>query len=373
MALDFLDEGLAELERTGLLRVEAPVELASELIDVCSNDYLGYGRRTVSRETLPEATSGAGASRLIHGSRAEHHALEGELASWVGLPRALLFSSGYAANVGVITALVRPGDLVASDALNHASIVDGSRLSRADLAIYPHLDLAAAEQALSRPRPSGRRWLVTESYFSMDGDAPDLPALADLCRRTGAGFIVDEAHALGVHGPSGSGLCAATGVVPDALIGTLGKAVGAQGAFVAGAANLRAWLWNRARSLVFSTAGSPLLAALTLANVREVRRDDAARAHLRALHDRFVETLAPADVEVPPHLPGPIVPILLGSNERAVRVAERVRAQGFLVQPIRPPTVPPGTARLRLTLHATMPAEQVTALARAIALACAAS
>ncbi len=373
MVLDFLGAELDALRQRGLLREEAVLPEPG-VVDACSNDYLGYGRSAVSRETLADlagAESGAGASRLIHGTNHAHLELEHDLAEWVRLPAALLFTSGYAANLGALAALLAPGDLVVSDELNHASIIDGCRLSRATVRVYPHRDAEAARHALAA-YGARRKWLVTESYFSMDGDSPDLQELATICRQTGAGLLVDEAHALGVHGPNGAGLSAAAGVTPDVLIGTLGKAVGAQGAFVAGSVELRRWLWNRARSHVYTTAPSPLMARLAALNVARARQDDGARDALQQLHTTFVDALLAAGVAVPPHRAGPIIPVIVGSNERAVEIAERTRQRGFLVQPIRPPTVPHGTARLRVTLHATMSPTDVQRLAAAIAEACAA-
>ncbi len=197
----------------------------------------------------------------------------------MGLPSSLVFSSGYAANVGLMSSLPRPGDLVVSDALNHASIIDGIRLSKCRVAVVPHLDVGAVETAL-RDRGAGRAFVVTESYFSMDADSPDLGALRALCDRHGAALVVDEAHAVGVLGPGGAGLCAEQGVVPDALVGTFGKAFGAAGAFVAGCEALTRWLWNSARSFVISTGMSPVVAAAALDGVEHGRpRAAAPRAH----------------------------------------------------------------------------------------------
>lgn len=364
--MDFLELELASLEQRGLLR--RPIQPIPDLLDACSNDYLGYARAGVARETLlacEASRAGAGASRLIHGTAAEHKELESELADWVGLPAALTFSSGYAANVGVLSALMGRQDVVFSDELNHASIIDGCRLSGAEIQVVPHLDLAALERELGR-RPGRRCWVVTETYFSMDGDSPDLRALREVCDRQQAPLIVDEAHALGVHGPGGSGLCRAAGVAPDVLVGTLGKALGVQGAFVAGSESLCLWLWNRARSLVFSTAPSPLLARIVLEHVRRARRDDAGRAHLAALATELRAKLAAANIPVLPGSRGAIVPIILGDNHRALAVAERMREQGILAQAIRPPTVPDGQARLRVTVSAAMSEADLDRLARCL-------
>lgn len=372
----FLQDTLDELSARTLLRdadggrqraeaLAAARELGVEFIDASSNDYLGLARWVVSRETLngmEGLSHGSGASRLIHGTREAHEELERELAEWVGLPRALLFTSGYAANVGLIAALGAPGTLLVSDALNHASIIDGCRLSKADVRVVPHLDLGAVERAL-RESSAKVRWVVTESYFSMDGDGPDLRALAALCEREGAGLVVDEAHALGVFGPEGGGRCAEAGVVPDVLVGTFGKAVGLHGAFIAGTERLRSFLWNRARSFVFSTAPSPILARLALFHVKHLRQAEVERERLYSLTEAVRNTLQERGQPVLHGSFGPIVPVLTGSNERALEAARQLRTQGILTQAIRPPTVPPGTARLRVTVTAAHSPAQIQRLA----------
>ena len=338
-------------------------------LDLSSNDYLGLGRRNVSRETLDairHAPPGGRASRLIFGTHAAHLELERELANWVQQPAALLFSSGYAANVGTLAALAGPGDVVFSDALNHASIIDGCRLSAAEIRVYPHGDLPSLERQLAT-HVAGHRWIVTESYFSMDGDTPDLGALAAIGERHGASLILDEAHALGVFGPAGAGLARAAGVKPDVLVGTLGKAIGAQGAFVAGSPELRAYLWNRARSLVFSTAPSPILAALTLEQVRRTRAAASERARLHESCRQLRETLHAAGVPVLVASHGPIVPVVLGTNAAALAAAEALAEQGIQARAIRPPTVPDGTARLRITVDAALQPGDIALIAQALA------
>jgi 8-amino-7-oxononanoate synthase len=361
---DYLADELRKLEQSGLLRRRAAgLPPTPELIDVCTNDYLGYARRSVSRET--SARVGAGASRLIFGTDSLHVTLERELARWVGTEAALLFPTGYAANTGALSSLAREGDLIVSDALNHASIIDGCRLSKARVEVTPHLDLDAIARALTTPT-IGHRWVVTESYFSMDGDSPDLSKLSRLCRESGAFLVLDEAHAVGVFGPHGAGLARASDVQPDVLIGTLGKAVGIQGAFVAGSNELADLLWTRARSFVFTTAPSPALVELTLDALRSVIADDAARArlagHFKSLEDRLA--VRPGLLGLRRH--GPIFPIQLGEPMKAVRAAAALRDVGFLAQAIRPPTVPAGSSRLRVVLHADLSAEQVERLAAAL-------
>ncbi len=348
------------------LRAEA-AQRGATLLDASSNDYLGLGATSVvSRET---ARAGAGASRLVQGSWPEHAALEAEVADWVGAESALLFSSGYAANVGTLAALCAGDSAVISDALNHASIIDGCRLSRARVAIVPHLNLAALETALAQSAAAPVRWVVTESYFSMDGDGPDLAALRALCDRHRAFLVVDEAHALGVFGSEGRGRCTDSGVRPDVLIGTFGKAVGTEGAFVAGSSHLRTFLWNRARSFVFSTGPSPAMSATTLAHVKRVRQLDEARRTLLERANQLRTLLRAADVQISDGSFGPIVAVLTGTASAALHAAERLRANGILAQAIRPPTVPAGESRLRLTVTAALSSGDIERLATVTAAA----
>jgi 8-amino-7-oxononanoate synthase len=255
---------LSALDADGLLR-RPPTGDTAELINFCSNDYLGF-----ASAIAPAVESGSGASRLIAGDREIHRVLEQSLASWLGAEDALLFSSGFAANAGALAALLGPGDLLVSDTLNHASIIDGARLSRARVEVVPHNDIDAIASALRR-RTEWRAWVAVESYYSMDADGPDLRELRAVCDRHGAGLYVDEAHALGVLGPGGRGMCAAHGILPDVLVGTFGKSFGSQGAFVAGPSVLREWLWNRARSFVFSTGLAPVCAASALRSIERIR------------------------------------------------------------------------------------------------------
>jgi 8-amino-7-oxononanoate synthase len=343
-ALAFLEGALQRLDETGLLR-QRPPYLPSSALVFCSNDYLGLAGEA---DLSPGAALGAGASRLISGEREEHAALERTVAEWLGADQALVFSSGYAANVGLLSALVGSSDVIVSDALNHASIIDGARLSRAQIEIYPHLDVDAVRVALART--SRRAWVVTESYFSMDADSPDLRALRQVCDEAGAGLIVDEAHALGVLGPEGRGLCAEAGVQADVLVGTLGKAFGASGAFVAGCADLVAWLWNRARSFTFSTGMSPVVARGAWAHIEACRRDPSRRERALARASELRSGLTRLGIE--PRGYGHVVPWVLGEARTAVRVAEDLGRQGIFVQAIRPPTVPAGTSRIRFTATA---------------------
>jgi 8-amino-7-oxononanoate synthase len=361
--LSYLDDELAALARKGLLRTPAvdPGVAPQGALVLCSNDYLGY-----ASDPWPNVhvNSGAGASRLVSGNDAAHEEAEAAIAGWLGTEAALLFSSGYAANVGTVSALAGREDVIVSDALNHASIIDGCRLSGAKVVVVPHADAGAVEAALAKEGRARRRWVVTEAYFSMDGDSPDLVRLRALCDAHGAALVVDEAHALGVFGPEGRGVCASLGVVPDVLVGTAGKALGLHGAFVAGSRRLRLWLWNRARSFVFSTGVVPALAAAITARVRRAREDDAGRARLHAAAARLREGLRGLGVASAAKARGPILPWIVGEAEDAMVLSRRLREQGVIVQPIRPPTVPEGTARLRVTASARLGDED---LARALA------
>jgi 8-amino-7-oxononanoate synthase len=357
-------EELRELEAAHRLRLMRTVDGApgphitldgASVINLASNDYLGLAadRRLAqaAARALDEGGVGAGASRLISGTHRAHAALEAALADWTRRPGALLFGSGYAANTGVIATLARAGDAVFSDALNHASIIDGGRLSRADVIVFPHRDLAALSAALSRSTHP-RRLVVSESLFSMDGDLADVAGLAAVCARHGAALVLDEAHAVGVLGPEGRGLAAAHGVEPDVLIGTFGKAFGTYGAFASTTRAIADLLWNRARPFVFSTAMPPAIAAATLASLEIVRgADGAARRVALGVHARRVRAALPAAGGA---ADSPIVPILVGDDRRTMTLSARLLEARIFVQGIRPPTVPPGTARLRLGLSATL-------------------
>lgn len=358
--LAHLEDLLDQLDRDGLRRRPAGARAPAE-ISFCSNDYLGLAGRPA-----PPVASGAGASRLIAGERDEHRRLERAFATWLGAEDALAFTSGYAANVGSLAAIAGPGDLIVSDALNHASLIDGARLSRARVDVVAHASLDAVARALEH-RPEARAWVVVESYYSMDADGPDLAALRALCDARGAGLYVDEAHALGVLGPSGRGRCAEAGVVPDVLVGTLGKAFGAQGAFAAGRHVLREWLWNKARSFVFSTGLAPASAAAALRSLQEVIEQPERAGRVAKLSARLRKGLAAAGAIETSRAPvdvgagdarcfllgfGHVVPVLLGSPQRTLRFAADLRRRGIEAHAIRPPTVPVGGARLRLTVTA---------------------
>ncbi|MDB5214758.1 MAG: 8-amino-7-oxononanoate synthase [Myxococcaceae bacterium] len=357
MAVDplaHLADHLEQLESAGLRRHTRPAARTGAL-SFCSNDYLGLASRAA-----PPVASGSGASRLIAGERDEHRRLERAFATWLGVEDVLAFSSGYAANVGAVSALAGAGDLIVSDALNHASLIDGARLSRARVAVVAHGDAGAVARALA-DRSEARAWVLVESYYSMDADGPDLGALRALCDAHGAALYVDEAHALGVLGPAGRGRCAEAGVTPDVLVGTLGKAFGSQGAFVAGRSVVREWLWNRARSFVFSTGLAPVSAAVGVRALQEVIEHPELAAHVGDLAARLraglvaaVASSAFGDQARQPRVLGfgHVVPVVLGTPARALRWAAWMREHDVDVHAIRPPTVPAGASRIRMTVTA---------------------
>ncbi len=362
-------EALRELEEAGLLRnpprIEGPQgpEIrvdGRKVLCFCSNNYLGLADHPDLLAAARRSEGyGAGASRLITGTMTAHEQAERALADFVSAPTAALFANGYAANVGAIQALVRPGDAIFSDALNHASLIDGCRLSRASVHVYRHRNPEHLESLLKAHRAGAERALiVTDSLFSMDGVAAPLRELANLARSYGAGLLVDEAHALGVFGPDGSGLSTAAEVVPDVLIGTLGKAFGGVGAFVAGADAVVTLVRNRARSYVYSTAPPPSTARAALAALSLVRRSSEARATLLHHASRLRSGLVDLGYDV---LPGEshILPVMIGDNDRTMRLSARLLERGVFVQGIRPPTVPRGSARLRLTPMATHRPEHI--------------
>jgi 8-amino-7-oxononanoate synthase len=322
-----------------------------EMIDASSNDYLGIAGHPALKQAAREALEdgvGARASRLVTGNHRWLVNLEHALADWLHADGVCVFASGYAANVGTISALFGEGDVIFSDALNHASIIDGCRLSRAEVVVFPHRDVAALERAM-RERSGRRRVVVSETLFSMDGDVADVVALRDLCERHDASLLLDEAHAVGAHGPNGRGIAASRNVVPEVLVGTFGKALGAAGAFVATTHSIAELLWNQARTLVFSTAPPAAVVAAALAAVELVcgSEGESRRASLE-MNVRHLRKRAP-------HLRGEhaIAPLLVGADCEAVAMATRTFERGVLTVAIRPPTVPDGSARLRVSISST--------------------
>lgn len=328
-----------------------------EVLSFSSNDYLGLAAhpalRAAAAQALEEDGLGAGASRLISGTQQMHREAEHALAQWLGRPATLLFSSGYAANVGALQTFLGRGDVVFSDSLNHASLIDGCRLSRAAIHPFRHRDTEHLAELLQSHRPAHRRALIcSDALFSMDGDEARLHPLRALADEHDALLFVDEAHALGVLGPEGRGLCAEAGLEPDILVGTLGKALGLAGAFVASSPAAIRLLENRARSFVFSTATPPFLARTLLTAIELCRTADEARATLLANARTLRGDLAELGFCVPPGR-SPIVPVVIGDDAATMALSERLLDAGVFVHGIRPPTVPPGTSRLRLTLMAT--------------------
>ena len=322
-----------------------------EIVSFASNDYLGLTAHPAVIAAAREATArwgaGSGSARLIVGSRPVHSELERALADWKGTAAALLFPTGFAANLGVLGALGGPGVTIFSDERNHASIIDGCRTARARVSVYDHGDLDALEHGLTS---AGRSIVVSDSVFSMDGDIADVDRLASLCRRHDALLVLDEAHAVLGPEPDLRGVTALR-------VGTLSKFLGAMGGFVAGSGALIELLVNRARPFIFTTASSPGDAAAALAALGVLRSDegDALKARLRA----HVERLAPGH-------PSPIVPVVLGDEDRALKASAALLERGLLVPAIRPPSVAPGASRLRVTLSAAHTPEQVDSLSRAL-------
>ncbi|HVM18454.1 MAG TPA: 8-amino-7-oxononanoate synthase [Egibacteraceae bacterium] len=371
--LDWVTDALDHLEAEGLRRrLRHRGERTGAIVDgrrsFASNDYLDLAGDPRVAEAAAEAAhrwgAGSGASRLITGGTVLHRELEQHIAAWKGTQDAVVFSSGYLANAGTIPALVGRSDAVFSDELNHASIVDGCRLSGAAVRVYPHNDVAALEQALAEV-PAHRRLVVTDGVFSMDGDAADVGALAAVARRHGAMLMVDDAHGAGVIGPDGRGTAAAQGAEADVdvAVGTLSKAFGAAGGYVAGRHDLCEWLRNRARGFVFDTAPPPPAVGAALAGLRislaEPWRRHQATAAARDLADRL--GVAPPAACV--------VPLLVGSADRAVALAAQLAGSGIDVTAIRPPSVPPDTSRLRFTTTAAHTADDVDRVAGAVAAA----
>jgi 8-amino-7-oxononanoate synthase len=365
-------DALEDLRRSGLLRTPFEIRGAQgpeieiqgrRVLCLCSNNYLGLASHpslvAAAVAACQQEGVGSGASRLVTGTMRSHREAEAAFAGFLQTPSAALFASGYDANVGAIQALVGPGDAVFSDALNHASLIDGCRLSRAEVHVYAHRDVGHLESLLRLHRPRARRALiVTDSLFSMDGVVAPLRALATTAREFEAGLLVDEAHAIGVMGPRGRGLAAAQEVEPDALIATLGKSFGVAGAFVAGTEPLVALVRNRARSFVFSTAPPPMIARAATVALELVQGADEARRTLLGHARRLRAALRTLGYEAPEG-ESHIIPVLIGSNEATMQLSGRLLEQGVFVQGIRPPTVPPGTARLRVTPMATHTSEQI--------------
>jgi 8-amino-7-oxononanoate synthase len=328
-------------------------------IDFSSNDYLGLATDPRLKQALAEgveysARLASTGSRLLSGHSEAWTRVEQDFAQWVGADAALYFTSGYAANVGLLSALLQPGDIVFSDSANHASLIDGIRLAKCTRVIFPHLDLEFLEKELQRNASArGARVIVVESIFSMEGDRAPLADLAALADRYGAELIVDEAHAIGVRGPRGSGCVAEAGLSARVLasVHTCGKALASAGAFVCGSENLRKFLINRARTFIFNTALPPYFASQVAAGMKLAMEANAERARLIQL-SAFLRSELRNNGFFIADFDSQIIPVVLGTNDTAVHFAEYVRARGFAVRAIRPPTVPEGSARIRISLTA---------------------
>jgi len=375
-------KALEALEAAGLARRRRVVEASAgsarervegrEVVNFCSNDYLGLAREPRLAEAFAGAArelgTGSGASHLVSGHHPAHHALEEVLADYTGRERALLFSTGYMANLGLACTLAGRGDAVLEDRLNHASLLDAGLLSGARFSRFPHADVPALSRRLGGAG-GGRKLVLTDGVFSMDGDVAPLPEMAAACARHGALLAVDDAHGLGVLGPNGGGTLQhfrlGTAEVP-LLVGTLGKAFGCFGAFVAGDRDWIELLLQRARTYIYTTALPPAVAVATRAAVEMARAEPWRREHLHALVGRFRDRAKGAGLPLASS-DTPIQPLLLGEPSVAVSASERLLERGFLVAAIRPPTVPKGTSRLRVTLSAIHEEADVDRLVEALA------
>jgi len=368
--MDELKQELEQRRQQGLYRrrliSEAPQSVHSQidgktLLCFCSNDYLGLANhpeiKKAYADALHEYGAGSGSAHLVNGHSRLHHECEEKLAEFTGRERALLFSTGYMANMAVTSALVDRDDYIFQDKLNHASLIDAAQLSRARFRRYPHADLPRLQRQLEdaqKERPQSRRLIMSDAIFSMDGDAVPLARIAELARHYRAWLMIDDAHGFGVLGRNGAGLCEAEGLdqqqVP-VLMATLGKAVGVSGAFIAGSDTLIETLIQRARSYIYTTASPPAASAAVMKSIDIIQQDDWRRAKLMELISYFKQQAAAMDIELMPS-DSAIQPVVIGDNHNAVKASELLFDEGFHVAAIRPPTVPEGSARLRITLSA---------------------
>ena len=366
---------LAELDAQKLLRKRRVVTSSQSTrlvvdgkiyLSFCSNDYLGLANHPALTEALISGArdygAGAGASHLISGHMRAHEELEIALAEFVGLPRALYFSTGYMANTGVIPALAGHGDAIFSDALNHACIIDGARLSRADVQVFPHANTTELAHLLDASR-AARKLVVSDAVFSMDGDIAPVTELVALCERHDAWLLLDDAHGFGVLGASGRGVLEHFDIHSPNVVymGTLGKAAGVSGAFVAGQPDVIEWLVQRARTYVFSTASPPALAVALMESLRIIERESWRREQLQTLAARLRSELASLPWTLLPSQTA-IQPLIIGENAAALKVMARLQEMHIWAPAIRPPTVPVGTARLRISLSAAHTSDDIDRL-----------
>jgi len=382
MPFSELYQDLSERSSLGLLRQRRMLQSpqaphitvdGKSYLSFCSNDYLGLANHPQLIAALQQGAQqhgvGAGAAHLVSGHGATHHQLEHELASFVGKPAALLFSTGYMANLGIVQALVGKGDTVFADKFNHASLNDAMQLSRATVKRYRHNDMAQLASLLeqcentSSSRRVGRKLVITDAVFSMDGDLAPLPELLALCEQHDAWLLIDDAHGFGVLGAQGRGSLAHFGIASERVIcmATLGKAAGVFGAFVAAEQVVIDTLVNHARSYVYTTATPPALASALLESLQQIANGDGLRGHLQRLIAQLRGGLRGLPWPVMPSATA-IQPLLVGGNQAALDLSEGLRERGIWVAAIRPPTVPQGTARLRITLSAAHHAADVTRL-----------
>lgn len=379
MKSDDLQQSLAHLKAQGLYRTRRVIHSPQgptlnadgvNYLSFCSNDYLGLANHPdIIEASICAARTygvGAAASALVCGHTQAHEALEEELARFVGMPRALYFSNGYMANIGTIAALVGAGDTIFLDRLSHASLIDGARLSGASLKIYPHNDIERLERLLAKCQ-SPHKLVATDAVFSMDGDICPLAELTAICERYGAWLLVDDAHGFGVLGPEGRGSLRHASLNSDGLIymGTLGKAAGVAGAFVAGPNDMVEWLMQRARTYMFTTANSAAMAAAVTASLSIIQRDEWRRTRLTESAAYLRQQLAGLPWQLLPSSTA-IQPLIVGDNLQARALMDFLRGRGIWVPAICPPTVPKGTARLRISLCASHTPQHLEQLSQAL-------
>ena len=380
MSLSDFNQQLSELAQADQLRVRRIVDGpqdASMVVDgkrvlnYASNDYLGLANHPKVVEAAMRALKryglGAAASHMVSGHMRAHHELEEKLADYMTLPKALLFGSGYAANIGILTALADRGDTIFADKLNHACLNDGALLSRATLKRYPHCDLAKLEAMLAGTKDSGRKLIVTDAVFSMDGDVAPVPELLALAEKYDTLLVLDDAHGFGVLGYRGKGVLEHFNLKSERIVymATLGKAAGGYGAFVAGGEDIIEWILQSARSYIFTTATPPAIAAAMQASLVIMQEDRERLTHLRMLIDFFGDSMKLQYAKLP-YSQTAIQPVIIGDNATTVAFAEALRDRHMFVPAIRPPTVPIGTARLRVSLSAAHTAEDLLDLITAM-------
>jgi 8-amino-7-oxononanoate synthase len=364
-----LRDQLAGVEQEGLLRHLSP----PQGIDLSSNDYLGLSTHPLLKQRMSDAVlqegCGSTGSRLLRGDRDSFAIAEREFAAFKGVERSLYFSSGYLANLAVLTTFPEPEDVIFSDERNHASLIDGTRLSRARRVVFPHNDVETLGRLMAAE--SGQKFLVTESLFSMDGDTAPLREYAELCREHRAALIVDEAHAVGIYGGRGSGLIEERRIAEDVFlsVNTAGKAFGLCGAFVAGSSTAIEFMIQRARPFIFSTAPPPAVASALSTAIQIIQAEPERRERLKRNAGYLRDLLLGKGIELPPET-SHIIPVLIGDNKAAVAIAHSLQRDGFDVRAIRPPSVPPGTARLRISVNSELDEQALRRFAAALGHLC---